>query len=102
MQEFVVEVIQFRNKFDSQGPGIPGISPNEAVIQLKEFQIKFDKFDQKRSTLHAVQKLFGIKPTPFDELRKTGEVKRIRDRRQILLLILSKFKQIYELLLPLK
>ena len=87
MQEFVVEVIQFRKKFDSQRPGIPGISPNEVVLQLKEFQIKFGEFDQKRSTLHAVQKLFGIKPTPFDELRKTGEGKRK------MLLILNEFKQ---------
>jgi dynein heavy chain len=28
---FVVEVIQFRNAFDAQGPAVPGIIPSEAV-----------------------------------------------------------------------
>lgn len=30
---FVVEVIQFRNAFDAQGPAVPGISPEEAVLR---------------------------------------------------------------------
>ena len=31
---FVVEVIQFRNAFDAQGPAVPGISPEEAVTRF--------------------------------------------------------------------
>ena len=30
---FVVEVIQFRNAFDAQGPAVPGITPAEAVTR---------------------------------------------------------------------
>lgn len=30
---FVVEVIQFRNAFDAQGPAVPGITPSEAVVR---------------------------------------------------------------------
>lgn len=73
-QEFVVAVIQFRNSFDSQGPGIPGIVPNEAVSRLKDFQGKYHTFEENMKTLHSVQKLYGIMPTPFDELEKTGKV----------------------------
>lgn len=70
-----MEVIQFRNRFDSQGPGIPGIIPDEATLRLKNFQEQYDAFEEKMHTLHAVQKLYGIMPTPFHELQKTGKVR---------------------------
>lgn len=31
---FVVETIQFRNSFDTEGPLVPGLLPNEAVTRL--------------------------------------------------------------------
>ena len=67
-------MIQFRNRFDSQGPGIPGLSPNDAVSRLMNFQEEYKKFDKKKEMLHAVQLLYGLSPTPFIELDKTGEV----------------------------
>ena len=73
-QAFVVNVIQFRNSFDSQGPGVPGVRPAEAVTRLHDFQQRFTQYDAKRNTLDSVQLLFGIAPTPFPELDKTGEV----------------------------
>ena len=71
---FVVNVIQFRNSFDSQGPGVPGVRPAEAVARLQDFQQRYTQFEAKRKTLDSVQLLFGIVPTPFPELDKTGEV----------------------------
>ena len=38
LKTFVVEVIQFRNAFDAQGPAVPGIRPAEAVQRLHDFQ----------------------------------------------------------------
>ena len=73
-KEFVVAVIQFRNSFDSQGPGVPGILPKEAASRLKEFQEQYKSFKETMNTLHAVQKLYGIMPTLFSELDKTGTV----------------------------
>ena len=70
----MVAVIQFRNSFDSQGPGVPGILPKEAALRLKDFQEQYNTFQEKMETLHAVQKLYGIMPTPFSELEKTGKV----------------------------
>ncbi|XP_068697910.1 dynein axonemal heavy chain 8-like [Montipora foliosa] len=73
VKAFVVNVIQFRNSFDSQGPGVPGVRPAEAVARLQDFQQRYTQFEAKRKTLDSVQLLFGIVPTPFLELDKTGE-----------------------------
>ena len=37
---FVVEVIQFRNAFDAQGPAVPGITPAEAVTRYAELNVR--------------------------------------------------------------
>ena len=73
-QTFVVEVIQFRNAFDAQGPAVPGILPEKAVSRLQDFKQRYQMYDSKRKTLDSVSKLFGIVCKPFPELDKTGEV----------------------------
>lgn len=70
----MVEVIQFRNAFDAQGPSVPGIQPSEAVSRLQDFQLRYQIYDAKRKTLDSVSKLFGISGKPFPELERTGEV----------------------------
>ena len=69
----MVEVIQFRNAFDAQGPAVPGIEPQEAVQRLHMFTQKYHLYDQKRKTLDSVSHLFGIPCKPFPELDRTGE-----------------------------
>ncbi|XP_064629693.1 uncharacterized protein LOC135488785 isoform X2 [Lineus longissimus] len=73
VKTFVVEVIQFRNAFDAQGPAVPGITPQDAVMRLNAFQAKYQLYDSKRRTLDSVSKLFGIGCKPFPELDRTGE-----------------------------
>ncbi|XP_055889444.1 dynein axonemal heavy chain 8-like isoform X3 [Biomphalaria glabrata] len=73
VKTFVVEVIQFRNAFDAQGPSVPGIQPSEAVSRLHDFQHRYRVYDDKRKTLDSVSKLFSIACKPFPELDKTGE-----------------------------
>ncbi len=34
VKAFVVKTIQFRNNFDTEGPLVPGLAPNEAVTRL--------------------------------------------------------------------
>ena len=74
LQTFVVEVIQFRNAFDAQGPAVPAIPPSEAVKRLQDFLQRYTLYEAKRKTLDSVSKLFGIACKPFPELDKTGEV----------------------------
>ncbi|XP_077137822.1 dynein axonemal heavy chain 5-like [Ranitomeya variabilis] len=73
VKSFVVEVIQFRNRFDTQGPAAPGVRPEEAVTRLHDFNEKYQAFDAKRKTLNSVQKLFNVVPKKFYELDKTGK-----------------------------
>ncbi|KAM4043310.1 dynein axonemal heavy chain 5-like isoform 1-T1 [Anomaloglossus baeobatrachus] len=73
VKSFVVEVIQFRNRFDTQGPAAPGVKPEEAVTRLHDFNEKYQAFDAKRKTLNSVQKLFNIVPKKFYELDRTGK-----------------------------
>ncbi|XP_052708586.1 uncharacterized protein LOC128183562 isoform X10 [Crassostrea angulata] len=73
VKAFVVEVMEFRNAFDSQGPNTPNTPPAKAVASLQEFQQKYKLYDSKRNTLVSVSKLFGIVCKPFPELDKTGE-----------------------------
>lgn len=70
----MVEVIQFRNSFDGQGPAVPGIPPSEAVSRLYDFEQRYAQYDTKRKTLDSVSKVFGIVCKPFPELDRTGEV----------------------------
>ncbi|XP_044146080.1 dynein axonemal heavy chain 5-like isoform X2 [Bufo gargarizans] len=73
VKSFVVEVIQFRNRFDTQGPAAPGVKPEEAVTRLHDFNEKYQAYDAKRKTLISVQKLFNIVPKKFYELDRTGK-----------------------------
>ncbi|CAG5121564.1 unnamed protein product, partial [Candidula unifasciata] len=73
IKTFVVEVIQFRNAFDTQGPAVPGIQPAEAVSRLHDFQYLFSVYAAKCQTLNSVSKLFSIPCRRFPELDKTGE-----------------------------
>ena len=38
VKAFLVDIIQFRNDFDANGPGVVGISADEAVVRLTRFQ----------------------------------------------------------------
>ncbi|XP_075124385.1 uncharacterized protein LOC142197756 [Leptodactylus fuscus] len=73
VKSFVVEVIQFRNHFDTQGPAAPGVKPEEAVTRLHDFNQRYQEYDTKRNTLNSVQKLFNIVPKTFYELDRTGK-----------------------------
>ncbi|XP_053567991.1 uncharacterized protein LOC128657631 [Bombina bombina] len=73
VKSFVVEVIQFRNSFDTQGPAAPGVMPEEAVARLHDFKEKFQVYDDKRKTLNSVQRRFNIIPKIFPELDRTGK-----------------------------
>ena len=70
---FVLEVIQFRNRFDAHGPGVSGIDPVEATRRLEEFKGLFKAYDAKKQVLESVAMLFGIPKKEFAELTKLKE-----------------------------
>lgn len=44
VKAFVVMTIQFRNSFDTEGPLVPGLTPNEAVVRLGETSVHATNF----------------------------------------------------------
>ena len=74
VKEFMVTIIQFRNKFDVEGPVVPGLMPREAVDRLTTFQKEYDRHVETREMLDAVQKLLEVPITLYPELDQLEEV----------------------------
>ena len=73
-----MDVNQLRSSFETQGPGVPGIEPMEAVKRLEHFDQVFLEFDEKRRTLDSIQRIFSYDAErfkSFPDLDKTGQVK---------------------------
>ena len=73
VKEFVVETIQFRNSFDTEGPLVPGLLPSEAVTRLGSFLERCEELQEQHGLLDAVQKLLNILLTPYPELDQTEQ-----------------------------
>ena len=67
VKAFVVDVIQFRNDFDANGPANTDISPSEAITRLRKFEKMFAHRDKKWRELVSGQKLFHEKVGTFNE-----------------------------------
>ncbi|KAG8468097.1 hypothetical protein KFE25_007149 [Diacronema lutheri] len=70
---FVVDVIQFRNDFEANGPMVPGVAPMEADERLRKFQRLFEERERKWTAYSEGQKLFGLPVTEYPELVKTKQ-----------------------------
>jgi hypothetical protein len=73
VKEFMVTIIQFRNKFDVEGPVVPGLMPREAVDRLNTFQKEYSRHMETRKMLDAVQRLLQVPTTLYPELDQLGE-----------------------------
>ena len=68
---FVVDVTQFRNDFDANGPMVPGIAPLEANERLRKFQRLYEERERKYEQYNAGENLFGLPITEYPELDQT-------------------------------
>eukprot|EP00667_Euglena_gracilis_P000005 EG_transcript_5 len=68
---FAQEVVQFRKQFETHGPMVAGISPQEAMERLKKYQRLYDDKERKWDTYMAGEDLFGLPQNNYPELRKT-------------------------------
>ena len=73
VKAFVVETIQFRNSFDTEGPLVPGLIPNEAVSRLGTFLERSEELHLQRELLDSVQRLLDIPLVPYPELDQTEQ-----------------------------
>ena len=65
---FKVEVVNFKNAYDKDGPGVPRIAPKEAVERLKTFQERFNIHWRKYEGLAKGESLFAMAPKKYKEL----------------------------------
>ena len=73
IKAFTVDVIQFRNDFDANGPLASGLNPAAGIRRLKNFSRIYEE-KLATSMLYAEgEKLFSIPVTNYPELTKTGE-----------------------------
>ena len=68
---FVVDVTQFRNDFEANGPMVPGIAPAEANERLRKFQRLYEERERKWEAYRAGEELFGLPITDYPELNET-------------------------------
>eukprot|EP00002_Diphylleia_rotans_P028875 TRINITY_DN5840_c0_g1_i3.p1 TRINITY_DN5840_c0_g1~~TRINITY_DN5840_c0_g1_i3.p1 ORF type:complete len:4482 (-),score=987.95 TRINITY_DN5840_c0_g1_i3:157-13602(-) len=71
IKAFQVDVIQFRNDYDANGPSVAGLKQEEAVERLKFFQRMFDERQRKWEAYISGEELFGLPRTDYPELSRT-------------------------------
>merc|ERR1719183_1837183 len=62
---FNVDVIQFRNDFEANGPGVPGLPPLEANERLLKFKRLYEERERKYEAYNAGEQLFGLPITEY-------------------------------------
>ena len=77
---FVVDVAQFRSDFEANGPGVPGLPPQEANERLRKFQRLFEERERKWEAYVAGEQLFGLAVTQYPELERTKAELQLLDK----------------------
>ncbi|XP_062857915.1 dynein axonemal heavy chain 8-like [Trichomycterus rosablanca] len=67
---FQNDLMTFGQKYETEGPNVSGISPEEASIRLQIFQTGFDNLWRKFTTYSSGEQLFGLPVTEYDVLQK--------------------------------
>eukprot|EP00768_Dysnectes_brevis_P002834 gnl/Dysnectes_brevis/2072_a2396_807.p1 GENE.gnl/Dysnectes_brevis/2072_a2396_807~~gnl/Dysnectes_brevis/2072_a2396_807.p1 ORF type:complete len:4631 (+),score=1942.19 gnl/Dysnectes_brevis/2072_a2396_807:116-13894(+) len=68
VKEFIIDVREFKEAYDTRGPNLTGIAPRLAVERLKEFQQGFAERERKWQTYSGGEELFGLPVTPYPEM----------------------------------
>jgi len=71
IEHLVVDVKEFRVKFDTEGPAVDGIEPREALNRLRMFADEYSVRKRKFDSYFAGENLFGLPHTDYPELVKT-------------------------------
>ncbi|XP_028623753.1 dynein heavy chain 8, axonemal [Grammomys surdaster] len=68
---FREDVINFTEAYETEGPMVPNIPPQEASNRLQIFQANFDDLWRKFVTYSSGEQLFGLPVTDYEVLHKT-------------------------------
>jgi dynein heavy chain len=93
VQKFGADVIAFRNDFETNGPMVEGLKPQEARERLKRYQRQFDDKERKWMTYMAGEELFGLPQHKYPELVRTKKELELLDKLYTLYMnVLTKVK----------
>ncbi|XP_026153434.1 dynein heavy chain 8, axonemal-like [Mastacembelus armatus] len=67
---FQKDVATFTEQYDSEGPMVTGIAPQEASLRLQRFQARFEELWRKFNTYTSGEQLLGLPVTEYDCLHK--------------------------------
>lgn len=71
VEVFREDVMNFAEAYESEGPMVPNIPPQEASNRLQIFQANFDDLWRKFVTYSSGEQLFGLPVTDYEILHKT-------------------------------
>jgi dynein heavy chain len=69
----VLDVEEFSENFEKNGPKVQGIDPREALNRLRMFADEYSIRKRKYESYHAGEKLFGLPHQSYPELVKTAQ-----------------------------
>jgi dynein heavy chain, axonemal len=76
----VTDVHSFRDKFEKEGPMVPGIEPREALNRLRMFQEEYSIRQRKYQSYYSGETLFGLPHTQYPKLEKTQKEIELLDK----------------------
>ncbi|XP_047590735.1 dynein axonemal heavy chain 8 isoform X1 [Lutra lutra] len=71
VEVFREDVMNFAESYETEGPMVPNIPPQEASNRLQIFQANFDDLWRKFVTYSSGEQLFGLPVTDYEVLHKT-------------------------------
>ena len=71
VKAFITDVAMFRSDWETNGPMVTGITPQEAVERLKKFENNYERYKRNWDTYAGGEDLFGMPITEYPELVKT-------------------------------
>ncbi|KAL0969945.1 hypothetical protein UPYG_G00234980 [Umbra pygmaea] len=70
VEAFQSPVQTFFSDYEQSGPGVPGLSPNEASDRLLSFQARFNELWRKYVTFSGGEELFGLTVNEYPDLQR--------------------------------
>ncbi|CEO98004.1 hypothetical protein PBRA_006118 [Plasmodiophora brassicae] len=71
IEQFKVDVKQFREEYDRSGPMVPNLTPSDAMMALNKFKREFENLARKYDLYNSGEKLFGLPEMQYEDLTRT-------------------------------
>lgn len=71
IKALIVDVQEFRKNFEKYGPMVPGITPREALMRLRQFNEEYQVRKKKYDSYYAGETLFGLPHQSYPALETT-------------------------------